>query len=278
MLKKFALVFYLLGLVISNALAATDNADNPPYADGWNDNTNPPADNGGTGFQPWINLENTGGSKFISSTGRQVDGAASFGIMAATAGTTSGYAEGRPLATPITAGSYTLTARFDVDNATAFSGFNLKTAPGTTFGSDAFELLAFGLAPVGGDNAISVFGATDSTIDLGHDLRGDIIQFSLAFDTSGSSSFTLTATDITNPATGSLSGALKFAGTPVEILGFGNFNSSTTNQNLIFDSIDIEAVPEPSTWVAACVGGSLLTLNLVRRRYAAARLPQARNS
>jgi len=243
------------GLSAFSAFAASDNADNPPYADGWNDNTNPPADNGGSGFQPWINLENTGGSKYIanvSNGGRQVDGNDSFGIMAASGTGENGYAEGRPLVTPITAGIYTVTARFDLANTQGFSGFNLKTAAGTQFGTDAFELLAFGMFPTlsNPNNTIGAFGAATSTIDLGHDIRGDIIQFSLSFDTSGTTSYTLTATDVTNFATGSTSGQLKFAGSPVDVLGFGNFNSGT-NQDLIFDSIAIEAVPEPATWLAA---------------------------
>ena len=203
MSKSLLLACLLTSSTALTASAANDNADNPAYADGWNDDTNPPADNGGNGFNPWFNLENTGnGSKFITTT-RQVDGSDSFALSSGNLSST-GFAEGRELVTAITTGLYTVTARFDLDNANSFSGFNLKSAPGSQFGSDSFELIAFGRDPSGGNNAISVFGASASTIDLGHEIQGDIIQFSLAFDTNGSSSFTLTATDLTNPATGSV--------------------------------------------------------------------------
>ena len=263
MLKSVILTFFLIGLTFTVALAANDNADNANYADGWNDNTNPPADNGGSGFQAWINLENTGnGGKFITDT-RQVDGMDSFAITPGNLAN-AGVAEGRELAMPITAGTYDVIARFDIDNATAFSGFNLKSASGSQFGSDGLELIAFGLVPASGNNAIAVFGDTNSTIDLGHDLRGNIIQFSLVFDTTQSSSFTLTATDLTNPATGSTSGTLKFAGNPVTVLGFGRFNTGT-DQTLVFDNIHIETVPEPSSWAFICIGGSFLALHLFSR-------------
>src|SRR5207302_301180 len=108
---------------------ANDNAES--YT-GWNYTTN---SNGGTGFGPATLLEGTGGGLYLanSATGsRQIDGNNSFGVYAGSGG--QGLC--RSIINSNQVGTLTLSARFDVSNAVGFTGFNIKSAPGTAFAAN----------------------------------------------------------------------------------------------------------------------------------------------
>ncbi|HMB94940.1 MAG TPA: hypothetical protein VKK61_02765, partial [Tepidisphaeraceae bacterium] len=54
----------------------SDNADDPAYTNLWI------GENGGSGFQPWHEIQANGGGTFLENSGRQIDGAQSFAIFA----------------------------------------------------------------------------------------------------------------------------------------------------------------------------------------------------
>ena len=162
----------------------------------------------------------------------------------------NGQAAFRSLNTPEVAAIYNLSARFNLGNDHGFSGFNIKSAPGTAFGG-ASELLAFGLDPSGGSGNISIFDNTGThLIVLDGELRGSVIDFGLTFDTTAGT-YTLTASE-RGSLFGSFSGTLRdtngvAAGVgAVADLGFGNFNYGA-NQDLIVDNLSLTAIPEPGT-------------------------------
>ena len=249
MIKKLALGLIVAGLSVAATQAqvvATDNFEGVAGADDY-DNGIQYGDNGGTGFGAITYLEGTGGGVFLEAGGRQTDGARSFGIFSST----GGQAASRSIAQSggVTVGTYSLSARFDLSNTTGFSGFNIKSDQGNTFGSS--ELLAFGLLPANGNNVISLFGTSAITLNLGSAIPGRIVDFTLSFDTLAST-YTLGAKFREDATFTSVSGNLKdvngaTAGTdPVAFLGFGNFNTGT-DQSLIADNLTVTAVPEPSS-------------------------------
>lgn len=217
--------------------------------------------NGGSGLGAHTYLEGTAGGVYLETSGASIDGSKSLGIFASTGG--------QALSRSTTVGSfgiYTSSVRFNLSNTVAFSGLNIKSSQGSTFGSS--ELLSWGLTPGTGNTSIAVFGLANTTINLGSEIRGAVIDFSLAFN-SLNSTFTLGAKFRASGSFTTVSGSLKdtnggAAGTGnVTELGFGNFNTGT-NQNLIVDNISI--VPEPSTvgmLAVSLVGGAML---LRRRR------------
>lgn len=260
------------GLVLTAALSAaalgqaTDNFENdnptPAYNDGIQFN-----DNGGTGFGPLTYLGGDGGGIFDGNigTGRAL------GIFAGS-GSGNTQAVGRSVTDAVVAGEYSLTLRFDLSNASGSSGFNLKSALGTSFGGG--ELLFVGLTPGSGNNVLFVSDGTgSSTFAVGTltELRGTTFAFTVSFDTL-SLAYTVTATS--GSQTGSFTGTLKdtngaTAGTdPLGAVAFGNFNGGTADQNLIADNLSITAVPEPST-LSLLAGPAILgAWFFVRRRRA----------
>jgi len=208
----------------SNASSgAADHAEG--YA-AWDYNTN---NAGGTGLGPVAYLEGLSGGIYLDSSTRKIDGNSSFAIYSST----GGQAVCRSILQPMDMGILTFSARFDVDNASGFSGFNLKSAQGNTFGTG--ELVAFGLNTSSGNNQIAVYGSTALTIDLGSSGLGSVIDFYLRYNTSAGT-YTLGAKFRSSSAYTFVSGALKNTGFLASYLGAGNFNSGS-NQNLIFDSI-----------------------------------------
>lgn len=201
-------------------------ADHAEGYSSWDYNSN---HSGGTGFGPVTYLEGTAGSIYLESTTRKIDGNYSFGIYSST----GGQAACRAILHPRDMGILTFSARFDVDNTAAFSGFNLKSSPGVSFGSG--ELVAFGLSPTNGNNKISVYGSTNLSIDLGTSLLGQLVDFYLRYNSSAGT-YTLGAKLRSSSTYTYVTGYLKSSGTAPSYLGFGNFNIGS-NQNLIFDSI-----------------------------------------
>jgi alpha-D-xyloside xylohydrolase len=199
--------------------------------------------NGGSGFGPAAYLEGTGGGIFIVNSttdpGRQIDGNNSLGVYA---GSGSGNTQGmdRQILNAQQAGTLTISFRPDVNNSVAFSGFNLKSAPGTHFGDN--ELISVGIHPADGNNTIAVNGGTSvtphgPTINLGSDLRGQVLDFTLTYD-GLSGTYTLGAKLRSSTTFTFVSGNLKASNVTPAYLGFGNFNTGS-NQNAIFDSISI---------------------------------------
>jgi len=196
--------------------------------------------NGGTGFGPATYLEGTGGGIFLvnnsSDAGRQIDGNNSFGVYAGS----GGQGMDRQILNAQQAGTLTISFRPDVSNGVSFSGFNLKTAPGTHFGDN--ELISVGIHPADGNNTIAINGGTGvipngQTINLGTDLRGQILDFTLTYD-GLSGTYTLGAKLRTSSTYTFASGPLKASNATPAYLGFGNFNTGS-NQNAIFDTVSI---------------------------------------
>jgi hypothetical protein len=218
-------------------------------------------DNGGTGLGAHTYLEGSGGGIYLETGGAAITGGKSMGIYSST----GGQALDRSTS-PGAFGIYSVSARFNLGNDVAFSGLNLKDTQGSTFGTG--ELISFGLTPAGGNNVISVFGLANTSINLGSEIRGAVIEFQLTFN-STAATYTLGARFAGAGSFTTVSGSLKdtnggAAGTGnANFLGFGNFNTGT-NQNLIVDNISI--VPEPGTLSLIGFGAVAVGFALRRRK------------
>src|ERR1051325_9953610 len=158
MIKKFALGILMSGVALVAAYAQTVAQDNfETFANG-----NPThayddgiqyGDNGGTGFGGLTYLSGTGGGIY-TETAQRIDEAQTLGIFA----DGGGQSLGRAAITSVTLGIYSVDARFNVDTSVGFTGFNIKSGLGSTFGTN--ELLSFGLNPANGN---AVFLITDGT-------------------------------------------------------------------------------------------------------------------
>ena len=189
--------------------------------------------NGGSGFGPITFLEGTGGGLYLSNSSagnRQIDGSNSFGLYAGS----GGQAACRALLNPRAVGTLTLSVRFDLSNAAAFSGFSIKSAQGTSFAAN--ELLSFGLNPSTGNTALFVAGSVNQTIPLGSEIRGAVVDLKLDYDCA-LGTYTLGAKFRASPTYVTVSGNLKATGLNAAFVGFANFNNNGTNQNLIFDTL-----------------------------------------
>jgi alpha-D-xyloside xylohydrolase len=192
--------------------------------------------NGGSGFGPATYLEGTGGGLYLETGSATIDGSKSFGVYAgsATGGNTGTQGMDRQILNAQQAGTLTISFRPNVTNTVAFSGFNLKSAPGTHFGDN--ELISVGIRPGNGNNSIAVNGGAQ-TINLGSDIRGQIVDLVLTYD-GFSGTYTLGAKFRASAGFTYTSGSLKASNVTPAYLGFGNFNTGN-NQNAIFDSISI---------------------------------------
>ena len=252
-LRLFSLFAILSAGTFSHAaVIAADNFENNNPSTDYN-NGIAYGDNGGTGFGALSYLEGSGGGVFTANLG----GSQALGIFAGGGGGNT-QALGRSV-TSTTVGTYTLNGRFDLSNAGAFSGFNIKSSLGSSFGGSS-ELLSFGLTPTTGNNAIFVGGVVSTTIALGIELRGVDLDFKLDFDTDAGT-YTLGAKRTVDVNYTFVSGNLKdtnggSAGVgALAAVGFGNFNTGN-NQNLMADNLSL--VPEPTSAALGLIGSLLL--------------------
>ena len=172
-----------------------------------------------------------------NSPNQTIDGAKSFGVYA---GSGTGISFRRPISATAQFGTVIVSTRFNVDNTKGFSGFNLKSAAGS--GSGGFgvgELVSFGISPVGGNNGILV---TDSSgqrvLDLGADVRSTIIDFQVDFDALNRR-YVVGAKFRAEATFKKLSGTMSGTGTSVTHIGFANWNSTGSFQDLMFDGLEV---------------------------------------
>lgn len=251
----------LLCLPVSRCFAqsASDAGDNLPYFGG----NSFVGQNGGSGFGPWEEDNAQGGGAYID-TSRNIAGYQSFAIYSGS----GGYGLDRPLTTPLAQGSLSVLLRHDVDNTNGFSGINLKSVAGPLLNTG--ELLSVGFLPTslysgGGNTNIAVFGSTSQSLSPnGGNLNGDVLDYLLNWDTNAGT-YSVTIDDLSNGGSASTSGNLNFSGQPVAAIGFGNFNAGSF-QNLIFDNLTVNAVPEPAS--ATLLGAASLAFCQQSRRRA----------
>ncbi len=234
--------------------------------------------NGGTGFGKFTSYVRTtaatstaptrGGIRCVTTNsingtaGRQIDGNNSLGVYAGsstTSGTHSGY---RALTTAKQFGQVKFSARFDISNAKGFTGVNLKSANGTTFGAN--ELLSIGIMPaiglVGGNKAVVVTDAAgQKNIDLGAEVRGTILDCQIDFDTVAGT-YTCGVKFRADASYKSISGTLKLSGATVRLAALGYINGNNTGeaaQHMILDGLQFTSAASAGTGLSpvAVTGG-----------------------
>src|SRR5205814_8705940 len=134
--------------------------------------------NGGSGCGAATYREGTGGGIVLVTGSAKIDGAKSFDVFAG-GGSGNTQALDRQILTAKKAGALSLSVRWNVNYTVAFSGFNLKSAPGTHFGDN--ELISVGIRPGNGNNTIAVNGGVQ-TINLGSSVHGQVVDLVLTYD------------------------------------------------------------------------------------------------
>ncbi|MGA0849417.1 MAG: hypothetical protein ACO3RX_05650, partial [Chthoniobacterales bacterium] len=212
--------------------------------------------NFGEGFSSFTSYVRTsssrGGIRLVTSSsangtaGRQIDGSNSFGIFAGTSTTRGTHSGHRSLTSARQSGQVGFTVRFDISNEKGFTGINLKSAVGSSFGAN--ELLSIGMAPagngVGGNTALLITDANGQrNIELGAECRGALIDVRIDFDTR-LGTYTCGVKYRQNPDYTSVSGNLKLSGPTVNLttLGYINGNNNGNNaQHMILDALAVSS-------------------------------------
>jgi uncharacterized repeat protein (TIGR01451 family) len=193
----------------------------------------------GTGFGTYSRYATgTGAGTFlaISSSNQTIDGSKTFGAYG---GSGTGISFRRSISTTRQYGRATVSARFNVDNTKGFAGFNLKSSDSGRTGFGSGELVSFGVAPGGGNRGILVTDASGQRVlDLGADVRNTIIDFKVDFDAQARR-YVVGAKFRTNSTFTTISGTMSGTGTNVTHVGFANWNSTGSFQDLMFDSLQV---------------------------------------
>lgn len=238
--------------------------------------------NGGTGFGRFTSYVRTtsasttnpsrGGIRCVTTNsingtaGRQIDGNESLGVYAGSSTTTGTHSGYRPLTTPRQFGQVNYSARFDISNVKGFTGINLKSANGTTFGAN--ELLSVGMAPanggVGGNTALLVTDASGQrNLDLGAEVRGAVIDVRIDFDTKAGT-YTCGAKFRADSAYQTISGTLKLSGASVSMTTLGYINGNnpgTGNHHMILDGLQVVSAASAGSGTSpVAVSGNLADL------------------
>jgi hypothetical protein len=249
-----AMALGTLTLSLPAQTIAYDNASlypgNPDH--GW------PSFNGGTGYNLWTPLTDTGGGgtfmEGVSVNNRQVDGSYSFALYSGS----GSYDISRPLTTATSSGDFSILTRFD--NAGAGPNLVNIRSGNTTTSFGAGELLSFGIV---NGNELSYTDGSGFHLLASGEARGSVWDWNVDFN-AALGSYSGSVTNLGGGYATTFSGTLEESGTTMG--SFAVINSSTgNNQNVIFDNPLITAVPEPAT-VALCGLSGLATLYLARRR------------
>lgn len=231
---RVALLLCLMASSLAHAgIVASDHADNDPYpVTGFL-----PGDNGGFGFDEWVELE-TGNPGAMYTTASIDSGSYSWGL----GGT---YALGRGLSNNLAVGSWNFLAVHDSDN-TDFSGFNLKSSASIgSFASD--ELFRVGMDPSQfGYDGTGVYVSTNAGtsylfLDCGWvDGEGDTIEYTIGWNTVAGT-YSLSVSNQTEGVSINFLGNMPTASS-IAMLGTGVFGASL-DEGMVFDNYGV--VPEP---------------------------------
>jgi len=211
--------------------------------------------NGGAGFSAFRTYVSTSSSRggirlaTANSTaggtaGRQIDGAKSMCVFAGTSTTRGTASCRRAVSVARSFGTVSFSVRFDIANSKGFTGVNLKSADGTSFGAN--ELLSVGMAPasgqVGGNTALVVTDKSGQrNLDLGTEIRGAILDVQIDFDCLAGT-YACGVKFRSDSAFTTIQGELKQSGAAIKLawLGFTNgCNTGSTAQNLILDNLAV---------------------------------------
>ena len=235
------------------ALLASDNADNDPYAVGFN-----PGDNGGMGFTGWVQLDTGGFGTMYREELSPLDGLRSWGLS----GT---YALGRGLEEGVDEGTWSFVATHGAE-AGSFCGFSLRTSTAAGSFSEG-EILRFGMDYGQEGDGTRIYYSTDvgglyGYIDLGDaDLRGCVLQYTVTWSTV-SGSFALGVRNLDDDSFGEGIGMLA-TGEAVAMFGAGIFGAGT-DERMTFDAFDVASIPEPAVSASILLGA--LALWKIRRK------------
>jgi hypothetical protein len=235
-----AALFFAAAQFAAADLIAYDSASlDDPYV---TDNNFLPGQNGGAGFEAWVELE-VGGSIFLGDA-IDDDGIWSWGIS----GT---HALGRGLAEPRDSFVWSfLAVHVDVGS---FSGFNLKTTAGDGFAGG--EVLRFGMDP---DNDLQIAVSIDQgdTYDsfAGGWFSGgigDTLIYTVAWN---NGAYAIGVSNLAQEVGAQFFGSA----TPGAIAQFGVAVEGTLDDRLRFDQFAVTPIPEPATATCLALGACLL--------------------
>lgn len=267
-LSKYALFaagIVLIGTSANAAMIASDNASDPAYsaANGyWTT-----GDNGGTGFGAWTIDDGNGGHFTGSSNGNDAFGGVgnintgspglSFGLY--NAGNSSASAS-----RSFTGGALSIGQSFKI--STDNGGIDTDRTVGFAL-TDASGNRRFEFSFLGGGSKYQVKGSSTQLTSTGYSTRGEQTTFTLTgADTYAFEVVFNNLQNVGGTTTETFTGTL--GGTPGNgLTGFSAFNGNANaggNNDFFFNSLEVTAVPEPTSLAALAVGG--LTLLGRRRR------------